>query len=317
MRIYYTDQFVLPLPAGHRFPMEKYSLLRRRIIESRIVPPTSLRVPPAVSDDALSLVHDDAFVNRVSGGMLEQDEVRRIGFPWSRELVERSRRSVGATLAACRSALTEGIGVNLAGGTHHAFPDHGEGFCVFNDAGVAARVLQAERAVDQVLVVDCDVHQGNGTARMFADDPTVFTFDLCAAHNFPFTKEAGDLVISLEDGVGDAEYLGALHAGLREALERVRPDVAIYLSGADPYEGDRLGRLAVSKQGLAERDRIVIGMLRERNIPVAVTMSGGYATDIRDTVDIHFHTVCTAAALAAGHSMAADSPRAGAQDTFV
>ncbi len=294
MRVYYTDQFVLPLPAGHRFPMEKYALLRARINGSHATLPVTLLVPQAAGNHDLLRAHEAPYVERVVEGTLSRTEIRRIGFPWSPELVERSRRSVGATIEACRAALSDGVGVSLAGGTHHAYPDRGEGFCVFNDAGVAARTLQAAGAVTRVLVVDCDVHQGNGTARMFAEDPSVFTFDLCAAHNFPFSKEAGDLVIALDDGTGDDEYLGALERGLALALERFQPDIAIYLAGADPYEGDRLGRLSVSKRGLAERDHMVLRTLRTHAIPVAVTMSGGYAVDVTDTVDIHFQTVCIA-----------------------
>lgn len=212
-------------------------------------------------------------------------------------MVERSRRSAGATIAACRSALEDGIAVNLAGGTHHAFADHGEGYCVFNDSAVAARALQAEGAVQRVAVVDCDVHQGNGTAAIFGGDPSVFTFSIHGAKNFPFRKQKSDLDVELPDGTQDAEYLSALERALSEALDRGRPQLAIYLAGADPFEDDRLGRLRVSREGLAARDRLVLEALRRRGVPVAVTMAGGYARFVEDTVSIHFETVRIAAEL--------------------
>jgi acetoin utilization deacetylase AcuC-like enzyme len=205
--------------------------------------------------------------------------------------VERSRRSSGGTVAACRAALDEGLAVNLAGGTHHAFPDHGEGFCVFNDVAIAARALQAEELAERMVIIDCDVHQGNGTAAIFGGDPTVFTFSIHGAKNFPFRKEPGDLDIELEDGADDGTYLAALEEGLDIALRQDHPELAIYLAGADPYRGDRLGRLAVTKVGLARRDEMVLAACRAQGLPVAVVMAGGYAEPIDDTVDIHVRTV--------------------------
>jgi acetoin utilization deacetylase AcuC-like enzyme len=210
-------------------------------------------------------------------------------------MVERSRRTSGATIAAARSALEHGTAANLAGGTHHAFRDRGEGFCVFNDAAIASRVLLSEARVERVLIVDCDVHQGNGTASIFRHDPAVFTFSIHGANNFPFRKEASDLDVELPDGAGDREYLDALERGLGSALERAGADLAIYLAGADPYFDDRLGRLALTKQGLLNRDRMVFEACARRGLPVAVAMAGGYARDIGDTVDIQFATVETAA----------------------
>jgi acetoin utilization deacetylase AcuC-like enzyme len=210
-------------------------------------------------------------------------------------MVERSRRSAGATIEACRAALAEGVGVNLAGGTHHAFRGHGEGYCVFNDAAVAALAMQAEGRALRVAILDCDVHQGNGTAAILADDPTVFTFSIHAAKNFPFRKEASDLDIELPDGAGDTDYLAALEQGVCHALSAAQPDLAIYLAGADPYAGDRLGRLALTKEGLRARDRKVFELCRAASVPVAVVMAGGYSADIADTVDIHFSTVEIAA----------------------
>ena len=296
MKIYYTDHFVLPLPAGHRFPMEKYALLRNRIAAAGILPPHELHAPAPANDAALLRVHTARYVENVVHGMLTPAEARRIGFPWSEALVERSRRSVGATIAAARSALECGFGVNLAGGTHHAHADHGEGFCVFNDVAVAVRALQAERCAARIAVIDCDVHQGNGTAAIFSGDDDVFTFSVHAEGNFPFNKERSDLDIALADGAGDGEYLDAVRTGLAAALGSGPVDHVFYVAGADPYSGDRLGRLAVSKGGLAERDRIVFDQCTAAAVPVTVVMSGGYARVIEETVDIHAHTVLEAAA---------------------
>jgi acetoin utilization deacetylase AcuC-like enzyme len=293
LKIFYTDHFVLPLPPKHRFPMQKYSRLRRRVLEAALVPPEEMIVPPAATDVEITRVHTPEYVRRVQQGQLTPKEVRRMGFPWSPELVERARRSCGGTIAACRAALQEGLAVNLAGGTHHAFPDHGEGYCVFNDSAIAARAVQAEDRARQVLIVDCDVHQGNGTAAIFDDDPTVFTFSIHGAKNFPFRKQKSDLDVELEDGTTDAPYLEALERGLRQAIDRAGAGLVIYLAGADPYKEDRLGRLALSKEGLDQRDRLVLQRCRAAGLPVAVTMSGGYAPHIEDTVDIHLQTVQT------------------------
>lgn len=295
MEIYYTDQFALPLPEGHRFPMSKYTLLRERVASSGLVPPHRLHVPPAATDADLFRAHDPAYVWRVQHGELTPQEVRRIGFPWSSQMVERSLRSAGATIAACRAALAEGIAVNLAGGTHHAFRDRGGGYCVFNDSAIATRAMQAEGRIRRAIILDCDVHQGDGTAAILADDPSIFTFSIHGASNYPFHKQRSDLDIGLPDGTNDAAYLEALERGLREALARAGADLAVYLAGADPFADDRLGRLALTKPGLAERDRLVFASCRAAGIPVAVTMAGGYARQVEDTVDIHFQTVALAA----------------------
>jgi acetoin utilization deacetylase AcuC-like enzyme len=229
--------------------------------------------------------------------MLTEREVRRIGFPWSEKMVERSRRASGGTLGACLAALDEGLAANLAGGTHHAFSDRGEGYCVFNDSAIAARAVQAAGLVERVVVIDTDVHQGNGTAAILRGDPTVFTFSVHGAKNFPFHKEESDLDASLPDGAGDTDFLATLERGLKTALDAADASLAIYLAGADPFEGDRLGRLSVTKSGLAERDRIVLETCRERGIPVAVTMAGGYAGEVEDTVDVHFQSIRKAADL--------------------
>ena len=293
MRIFYSDHYVLPLPPGHRFPMSKYARLRARVLESDLA--AAAHVAPAARDEEILRAHCPAYLGRVVAGTLSAAEQRAIGFPWTPQMVERARRTSGATLAAGRAALADGVAVNLAGGTHHAFRDRGQGFCVLNDSAIAARTLQAEGSVERVAVIDCDVHQGNGTAAIFRGDSAVFSFSIHGANNFPFAKEPGDLDVELADGTGDRDYLEALERGLRETLARARPQLAIYLAGADPYYDDRLGRLALTKQGLLERDRLVLGMCGRAGVPVAVTMAGGYARDIDDTVEIHANTVETAA----------------------
>jgi acetoin utilization deacetylase AcuC-like enzyme len=302
MQAYHSDHFVLPLPAGHRFPMSKYRLLRDRVAAT--LPGVVLREAPAASDGELALAHEPRWIDAVVQGTLDAAAQREIGFPWSVQMVERSRRSVGATIAAARAALMddEGVAVNLAGGTHHAFAGKGSGYCVFNDVAVAARLMQAEwhrrhRRLLRVAVIDLDVHQGNGTASIFRDDPTVFTLSLHGARNFPFRKEAGDLDVELPDGCGDDDYLAALEAALHTLDQRVAqapPGLAFYLAGADPHEGDRLGRLKLTAAGLAERDRRVLEWLHARRIPVALSMAGGYGHDITVTVDIQAHTLSQA-----------------------
>src|SRR5688500_9783351 len=306
VRAFYSDRFVLPLPEGHKFPMAKYAGLRERILAEGIVQPEALHEAPAAAWDDLLLVHDRAYVDRVASGTLPRDAQRRIGFPWSPEMVERSRRSVGATIAAARTALDEGVAANLAGGTHHSFADRGEGFCVFNDVAVGARILQrdpstrsgslrAGRNARRIAIVDLHVHQGNGTAGIFQHDPSVFTFSMHGEKNFPFRKEASDLDVPLADGTGDGEYLALLERHLDEVLNRHQPDFVFYLAGADPYEGDRLGRLKLTIDGLRIRDEVVLSRCQRRGLPVAVTMSGGYATDVDAIVTIHANTIRTAA----------------------
>ena len=297
MKLFYADHFVLPLPDGHRFPMRKYSLLRETLAASGRFPGDAFLVPEVASDAEIRRAHCPEYLRRVANGLLSEREMRRIGFPWSEQMVERSRRSAGATMAACRAALREGCAANLAGGTHHAFHDRGEGYCVFNDAAIAARAMQAEGRVERVVIIDCDVHQGNGTAAILAGDPTTFTFSIHGAKNFPFQKEKSDLDIELPDGTGDVVYLDALQRGLTAALDHANADLAIYLAGADPFEDDRLGRLKLTRQGLAARDEHVLTACRDRGIPVAIAMAGGYARRVEDTVAIHAATVCTAAAL--------------------
>ena len=266
-------------------------MLRARIAAE---PGIGLAVPDGATPEALGRVHDAGYLGRVRSGTLAREDVRRIGFPWSPELVERSRRSVGGTVAAAAAALDDGVAANLAGGTHHAFPDRGEGFCVFNDVAVAARDLQARGRVRRCAVIDLDVHQGNGTAAIFRDDDSVFTLSVHGANNYPFRKELSDLDLELPDGTGDERFLEAVELGVRRALTH-RVDLAFYVAGADPYEHDRLGRLSVTKAGLATRDEIVFDACARTGTPVAVVMSGGYAADIHDTVDIHATTIRAAA----------------------
>ncbi len=274
--------------------MYKYAFLAHRVREAALVRPDELLEPHAATDEELLRAHAPEYLARMTRGDLSAKEMRTIGFPWSPELVHRSRRSSGATVEACRAALEEGFGVNLAGGTHHAFRSRGEGYCVFNDSAVAALTMLSEQRVRRMIIIDCDVHQGNGTAAILADEPAVFTFSIHGAKNFPVRKETSDFDIALPDGIGDSAYLEALEAGLSEAMERARPELAIYLAGADPYVEDSFGRLSLSKAGLLERDRLVFDQCVARDVPVAVTMAGGYARRVQDTVDIHFNTVVAA-----------------------
>ena len=297
MRAYSSERFVLPLPDGHRFPMQRYRLLRE-CVEAQL-PAIRILEPPAASDGEIALAHTPDYVRRVVEGRLDAMQQREIGFPWSPLMVERSRRSVGATIAAARAALAEGVAANLAGGTHHASADRGSGYCVFNDAAVAARLMQAEwrrtrRDELHVALIDLDVHQGNGSAAIFRNDPTVFTLSMHAERNFPFRKEASDLDVALPDGCGDAQYLDALDRALETLWARTAdapPGLIFYLAGADPHEGDRLGRLKLSAGGLAERDRRVLGAARERRVAVALSMAGGYGRDIADTISIQRATL--------------------------
>jgi acetoin utilization deacetylase AcuC-like enzyme len=296
MRLFPCDRYPLPLPDGHRFPIDKYMLLRQRLEQhARAGEPLEFIEPHAATDDELVRVHTRNYLGRVIAGTLSRDEVRRIGFPWSRELVERSLRSTGAAVDAAAAALEDGIAASLAGGTHHAGTDWGEGFCVFNDTAVAAREMQARGAVERVLILDCDVHQGNGTAEIFADDPTVFTMSMHGARNFPLRKYPSSLDVALEDGTGDDEYLRALAAALVESFDRAQADIVLYIAGADPYEGDRLGRLGLTKAGLLERDRIVLAASTAAATPVAIVCGGGYCQDLDAIVDIHAATMLLAA----------------------
>ena len=294
MKAFYSDHFVLPLPAGHRFPMSKYRLLRNAVsAESNI----ELNEAPAATDTQILLAHSPRYLQAVIRGELTPKEQREIGFPWSLEMVERSRRSVGATLAACGAASVDGISVNLAGGTHHAYRERGSGFCVFNDAAIAAKVLQkGSNPKAKIAIIDLDVHQGDGTASIFQDDPTIFTLSLHGARNYPFNKQQSSLDVPLPDGCQDEPYLEALAAALAQLNARFEPQFVLYLAGADPHESDRLGRLKVTKAGMAARDLMVMQYAQSQHCPMAIMMAGGYSTDVNQIVEIHLQTVRLAAA---------------------
>ena len=292
MKAFYTDHFVLPLPAGHRFPMEKYSRLRDFVGELTGV---ELIEAPAASDTQILYAHDPSYLIKVIEGKLSPQEQKEIGFPWSEKMVERSRRSAGATVAAAKMALNEGIAINLAGGTHHAYRDMGSGVCVFNDSAIAARALQKEISSKlKVAIIDLDVHQGNGTASILENDPTIFTLSIHGENNFPFKKEVSDLDLGLADGCDDSTYLNALTESLNDLGDRFKTDFVIYLAGADPHEDDRLGRLKLSKEGMRLRDEAVLAYALDRKLPLAISMAGGYGKEIGSTVDLHFQTIKTA-----------------------
>ncbi len=302
LKAFYADNFVLPLPEGHRFPMAKYSLLRDRVVAE--LPQVRMAQAPAASDGELAMVHTPAYIDAITHGTLPAPAQREIGFPWSPGMSERARRSAGATVAAARVALglgtgkPEGVAGNMAGGTHHSYAHKGGGFCVFNDAAVAARLMQAEwarhfrqtRKPLQVAVIDLDVHQGNGTASIFANDASVFTLSMHGEKNFPFRKEASDLDVELPDGCTDGPYLEALEHALEELERRFEPALVFFLAGADPFEGDRLGRLKLSYDGLEARDRRVVDWAWQRRIPLAFSMAGGYGVKIDETVQVQVNT---------------------------
>jgi acetoin utilization deacetylase AcuC-like enzyme len=298
LSLWSSSRYTFPLPEGHRFPIAKYERLRERVIEEGVVSPDRLFDPAAALTDEIRLVHTADYVSRFESGTLTPAEERRIGFPWSPALVERSRRAVGGTIAASRHALAHGIGMNLAGGTHHAFADRGEGFCVYNDVAIGIRLLQRDGLIRRAVIVDLDVHQGNGTHDIFAGDASVYTFSMHGGKNYPFHKVPGTLDVELPDRAGDDEYLGLLHEHLPRVLAEASADLAVFIAGADPHEGDALGRLGLTFDGLARRDGFVIGQCREVGLPVAITIGGGYGRDIDDTVRIHVETARIAASYA-------------------
>ena len=296
MDVWTHDRATFPLPPGHRFPLPKYRLLRERLVADGLISPEEVHETEPVTWADLAAVHDGALLERIRTGTLSVREQRGLGLPWSPELVARGRRSVAGTVAAAFHALGRRVAMNLGGGTHHAGRDFARGFCLFNDVAAAVARLRAAGAARRVLVVDCDVHQGDGTAHLLAPDPDAFTLSLHGARNYPFTRIPSDLDVDLPSGTGDADYLRALDRALDSALDTGRPDVTFYLAGADPWEGDRLGRLALTKAGLRARDDLVLDRLGALGVPVCVVLAGGYAPDVRDTVDIN---AATAAAVAA------------------
>ena len=297
LTLWSSARYTFPLPDGHRFPVAKYAMLRDGVIAEGLVPPERILDPDAATDEMLGLVHTPAYLRRFTHGEMDAAEIRRLGFPWSPALVERSRRAVGGTIAAARHALAHGTAMNLAGGTHHAFPDHGEGFCVFNDVAIAIRLLRAEGLLRRAAIVDLDVHQGNGTHAIFAADPEVYTFSMHGGRNYPFEKVPGTLDIELADGAGDEEYLALLAASLPRVLRDAAPDLVFFLAGADPHEGDRLGRMKLTFEGLRRRDAMVLHSCREVGLPVAVTIAGGYGRVTADTVAVHLATARILASL--------------------
>jgi acetoin utilization deacetylase AcuC-like enzyme len=297
VRVFHSDRFVVPLPPGHRFPMEKYRLLRERLLERGTLQPSQLFESEPVAREHLERVHTRRYLDALWHGTLTEAEVRRLGFPWSPELLARSRAAVGGTLAAAHQALAYGIAGNLAGGTHHGFPDHGEGYCVFNDIAVAIRALQAERRIQRAVVVDLDVHQGNGTAAVFEGDASVFTFSMHGENNFPFRKQPSRRDVGLPDGTGDAGFLEALSTHLPEVLDAAGADLLFYQAGVDPLAEDTLGRLSLTHAGLRERDRLVLQAAWSRGLPVVLTLGGGYAKPLSATLEAHVGTYEVALAL--------------------
>jgi len=285
-----------PLPPHHRFPLEKYALLAERVVADGLAAPHELHEPDPIGWSALAQVHDCGLLSRIREGCLTAREERALGLPWSAQLVDRGRRSVAGTVAAARHALECGVAMNLGGGTHHAGHDFARGYCLFNDVAVAVAALRAEGDAERVLIVDCDVHQGDGTAHIFAGDPRTFTVSLHGARNYPFQRIPSDLDVDIASGTGDTRYLRALGEALDFALDRVRPDFAFFLAGADPWEGDALGKLALSKAGLRARDELALDRLLEAEADVCVVLAGGYAEDIRDTVDINAGTAAAVSA---------------------
>jgi acetoin utilization deacetylase AcuC-like enzyme len=310
MLVFYTPRYYADIGEGHVFPIRKFELVRDQLLREGTLRPEQIIEPqPAPVADVL-LVHTEDYVTRLRAGTLTAREIRRLGLPWSKALVRRSFLAAGGTMGAARWALEEGVGANLAGGTHHAFPDHGEGFCVLNDVAIAIRVLRRDGLIRRAGVVDCDVHQGNGTATIFVNDPDVFTFSMHGAKNYPLFKARSALDVELPDATSDADYLEALARHLPRVFAH-GPDIVFYLGGADPFAGDRLGRLALSIQGLRARDEYVLRACRAHRTPLVTVMSGGYAADINDTVEIHCNTIRAARAIFDGHEAVPQTALAG------
>jgi len=293
----YSDHYTIELPANHSFPIQKYRLIREQLVTEGVLGSEDLLEPTLVAPTDVRLVHTDAYWAQLTSGTLSANAIRRLGLPWSEALVRRSRASVQGTLTAARIAIRDGVAINLAGGTHHAFPDRGEGYCVLNDIAIATRCLQRDAWMQRMAVIDCDVHQGNGTAAIFANEPDVYTFSMHGANNFPLVKVPGKLDIGLPDGTGDEEYLRILETTVARILAEFRPGLIFYLAGVDPHERDRLGRLRLTHEGLRRRDEFVLQACRDAGIPVAITLGGGYGQDIQDTVEAHCNTVRAARAL--------------------
>jgi len=290
LKLVYSDRYDLNL-GSHVFPSIKYRLVKEKLLREHTAEPGDFVEPPPASDDDIALVHHREYLRKLQAGKLSYLEVLRLEIPYSPELIRAVWLCTGGSILAGRLALEDGVGVNVGGGFHHAYPDHGEGFCVLNDFAVAIRRLQKDKTVEQAMTVDCDVHQGNGTAAIFGGDHTVFTLSIHQENNYPYPKPPSSLDINLHDGVGDEEYLRELTQGLDRALAEFRPDLIFYVAGADPYRDDQLGGLKLSLEGLEKRDRLVFEKARHKNIPVAVTLAGGYARQLEDTIQIHSNTI--------------------------
>jgi len=294
MQAFHSNQYVIDLPDNHKFPIIKYAKIRERLIDEGTLRQEDISEPALASRDEILLVHTADYHDRFVAGQLTAREVRRLGLPWSESLVRRSRFSVAGTMAAAHQALKEGISANLGGGTHHAFADHGEGFCVFNDIAIAINLLRAEGFIHRAAIIDCDVHQGNGTAAIFADEPEVFTLSLHGEKNYPLIKQQSTIDVALADGTEDEEYLYLLQENLAPILERFRPDIIFYQAGVDSLRGDRLGRLALSHEGLQKRDQMIFAACQARSLPCVITLGGGYGKNVEDTVEAHCNTIRTA-----------------------
>jgi acetoin utilization deacetylase AcuC-like enzyme len=290
MQVFYTPRYYADIGDGHIFPIRKFELVRDRLISEGTLRPDELHEPAPATQEQVRLVHTGDYISRLCNGTLTTKELRRLGLPWSESLVQRSFYATGGTIAAARAALLDGYGSNLAGGTHHSFADRGEGFCVLNDVAVAIRVLRSEGLIRRAAIVDCDVHQGNGTATIFADDEDTFSFSIHGANNYPLFKMRSSLDIELPDGTADHEYLEILTSNL-PAVFATEPEIIFYLAGADPYVGDKLGRLALTMDGLRERDECALRECFALEVPIVTVMSGGYGKDINDTVEIHCNTI--------------------------
>ena len=293
----HSDQYVIDLPPHHTFPIQKYRLIREQLLADGTLTPAGLLEPTLVSPIDVRRVHTEDYWGRLTSGTLPEKAIRRLGLPWSEALVRRSQASAQGTLTAARIAIRDRVAVNLAGGTHHAFADRGEGYCVLNDIAIAIRCLQHDGWMQRMAIVDCDVHQGNGTAAIFAEEPDVYTFSIHGANNYPLAKVPGRLDIALPDGTGDEEYLRALQPAVSHILREFQPGMVFYLAGVDPHERDRLGRLRLTHEGLRRRDTFVLEACRDAAIPVAITLGGGYGKDVQDSVEAHCNTVRAARAV--------------------
>ena len=296
MKISYHSSYEVALPAGHPFPISKYSLLKSRLAAEGLIAPDALLEPTELDMSTLALVHTDEYLAKLQSATLSTVEIRKLGLPWSEALWRRSRLACAGTLLAARAAFEEGLAANMAGGTHHAFADHGEGFCVLNDVAVAAMKLRAEGMIRRSAVIDLDVHQGNGTAAIFENDEDVFTFSMHGERNYPLSKMRSNLDVPLRNGAGDSEYLEELERHLPAVLARSRAELVFYLAGVDVAAGDRYGKLALTEEGIRRRDRKVIRTVRDRGIPLVITLAGGYAATRMRTAELHTHVFREAAA---------------------